>query len=60
MRDAATAAGCVPCVRFAEIPNASHSFADCMENGLGELVLEHAGASVADATRPRKRLIALP
>jgi pimeloyl-ACP methyl ester carboxylesterase len=60
MHEAALAAGCTPRVRFTEIPNAGHSFADCMENGLGELVLEHAGASLANVSRSCKRLVALP
>jgi pimeloyl-ACP methyl ester carboxylesterase len=60
MEAAATAAGCKPQLRFAEIPEVGHSFAECMDRGLGQLVLEHAGAPPASASRARKRLIALP
>jgi len=60
MRAAASAAGCAPHVRFSEIPNAGHSFADCMDNGLGELVLDHAGATRGEVRRAQKRLVALP
>ncbi len=60
MQTAASAAGCTPRVSFVEVPNAGHSFADCMDNGLGELVLEHAGGPPVAALRPRKRLVALP
>jgi pimeloyl-ACP methyl ester carboxylesterase len=59
MREAARAVGCRPRVRFAQIPNAGHSFADCMENGLGELVLAHAGALREEPRGAPKRLVAL-
>ncbi len=58
MQDAASAHGCPPLARLALIPNASHSFADCMDNGLGELVLAHVGALAAKALPTRKRLTA--
>jgi len=60
MRCAASAAGCAPRIRFAEIPNAGHSFVECMDAGLGELVLEHAGAPRRLARVAAKRLVALP
>jgi predicted esterase len=59
MQAAAAAHGCAAQVRLALIPNAAHSFADCMDNGLGELVLAHVGAPARSETPARKRLIAL-
>ena len=59
MQDAAAAHGCGSQVRLALIPNAAHSFADCMENGLGELVLAHVGISAPRALPTRKRLAAI-
>jgi pimeloyl-ACP methyl ester carboxylesterase len=56
MHDAAAHAGCAPRVRLAVIPNAAHSFADCMDNGLGELVFAHAGITTPAARAARKRL----
>ncbi|MFI5320823.1 MAG: hypothetical protein ACHQ6V_14705 [Myxococcota bacterium] len=58
MRAAAAAHGCAPQVRLALIPNAAHSFADCMDNGLGELVLAHCGAAAPSERPARKRLAA--
>jgi hypothetical protein len=58
MQEAAAAHGCAPRTRLALIPNAAHSFADCMDNGLGELVLAHIGAPATRALGPRKRLAA--
>lgn len=60
MQDAAAAIGFPPRVCFAALPNVGHSFADCMDNGLGELVLEHAIGAPAASRAARKRLIALP
>jgi pimeloyl-ACP methyl ester carboxylesterase len=59
MEDAASAHGAASRVRLAVIPNAAHSFADCMDNGLGELVLAHVGAPAPSAPLARKQLIAL-
>jgi pimeloyl-ACP methyl ester carboxylesterase len=59
MQAAATEHGCPPRVRLALIPNAAHSFADCMDNGLGELVLAQVGAPARSEARARKRLRAL-
>jgi pimeloyl-ACP methyl ester carboxylesterase len=59
MQAAATAHGCASRVRLALIPNAAHSFADCMDNGLGELVLAHVGAPARTEAPARKRLMAL-
>jgi pimeloyl-ACP methyl ester carboxylesterase len=59
MQAAATAHGCAPRVRLALIPNAAHSFADCMDNGLGELVLAQVGAHARSEEPTRKRLRAL-
>jgi pimeloyl-ACP methyl ester carboxylesterase len=59
MQSAAAAHGCASQVRLALIPNAAHSFAECMDNGLGELVLAHVGAPARSQTPPRKRLMAL-
>jgi pimeloyl-ACP methyl ester carboxylesterase len=59
MHDAAAAANCAPRVRLALVPNAAHSFADCMDNGLGELVFAHAGITTPAARAARKRLTAL-
>ena len=56
MQEAATAHGCAPQVRLALVPNAAHSFADCMDNGLGELVLAQLGAPAQRAAPARKRL----
>jgi pimeloyl-ACP methyl ester carboxylesterase len=58
MQDAAIAHGCPTQVRLALIPNAAHSFADCMDNGLGELVLAQLGAPAPRAVPERKRLTA--
>lgn len=60
MQDAAAAIGFPPRVRLALVPNAGHSFADCMDNGLGELVLEHVVGAPVASPAVRKRLIALP
>lgn len=55
MQGAAAEHGSAPRVELALIPNAAHSFADCMDNGLGELVLAHAGLPVAGSEpRPKK------
>jgi pimeloyl-ACP methyl ester carboxylesterase len=54
MQDAAAALGTPPRVRFASIPGAGHSFTECMENGLGELVLEHIGAPPETLRRDHK------
>jgi pimeloyl-ACP methyl ester carboxylesterase len=59
MHDAAEGAHCASSARLAIIPNAAHSFADCMDNGLGELVFAHAGIVTPAARAARKRLIAL-
>ena len=60
MQDAAAAISFPPRVRLAVLPNAGHSFAECMDNGLGELVIEHAVGAPAASRVARKRLIALP
>ena len=57
MQDAARAAGVRSHVRLRVLPNVAHSFADCMDNGLAELVREQLGAPAASAAR--KRLAAL-
>lgn len=43
-------------VRLAMLPGAGHSFSDCMESGLGELVLEQIGSDPARARAERKQL----
>jgi pimeloyl-ACP methyl ester carboxylesterase len=60
MEEAALAHGCAPQVRLALIPNAAHSFADCMDNGLGELVIAQLGVPTEPvaASAVRKRLVA--
>jgi hypothetical protein len=59
MRQAAREAGCAPRIRFEQIAGAGHSFAECMEGGLGDLVLAHAGIVAPPAECPQKSLIAL-
>lgn len=54
MQDAAAALNTPTRVRFASLPGAGHSFAECMENGLGELVLEHIGVLPHSLLRDRK------
>jgi len=58
MHETAAQANCAPRVRLTVIPNAAHSFADCMDNGLGELVFAHAGITTPAARAARKRLAA--
>ena len=45
MNDAAQRLGFAPSVRFALLAGAGHSFADCMESGLGELVMREIDAA---------------
>lgn len=59
MHAAAAAHGCTPRVDLTLIANAGHSFADCMHNGLGELVLAHAGMPARGSQARRKRLAKL-
>jgi pimeloyl-ACP methyl ester carboxylesterase len=58
MQASAAEHGCATRAELALIPNAAHSFADCMDNGLGELVLGHAGLPPRPADRRPKRLTA--
>ncbi len=58
MEQAASAHGCASQVRLALIPNAAHSFSDCMDNGLGELVLAQVGGHAPKALSTRKKLAA--
>lgn len=60
MQDAAAAISFPPRVRLAVLPKAGHSFAECMDNGLGELVIEHAVGAPAASRAARERPIALP
>jgi pimeloyl-ACP methyl ester carboxylesterase len=58
MQEAALAAGGRSRVRLHVIPNAGHSFADCMENGLAALVAEQLVGSASPGAE-RKRLAQL-
>jgi pimeloyl-ACP methyl ester carboxylesterase len=58
MQHAALAAGVRPRVQLRVIPNAGHSFTECMENGLGALVGDQLGAPPPPAVHT-KRLAAL-
>jgi pimeloyl-ACP methyl ester carboxylesterase len=58
MQAQAAAQGCASQVRLALVPNAAHSFADCMDHGLGELVLEQLAPKAPTTVPARKRLVA--
>ena len=57
MQEEARAAGLVSRVRLEILPGAGHSFADCMEAGLGELVLEQIASDPAGSRAKRKKLV---
>ena len=59
MQEAALAAGARARVRLHVIPNAGHSFADCMENGLDSLIAEQLAAPAGPTSAERKRLAQL-
>jgi predicted esterase len=59
MHAAAAARGLRPRVDLTLIARVGHSFADCMDHGLGELVVAHAGMRVRGSAPERKRLAAL-
>jgi pimeloyl-ACP methyl ester carboxylesterase len=59
MQEAALAAGGRSRVRLQLLPNAGHSFGECMENGLAALVAEQLAAPTRSAGAERKRLAQL-
>ena len=56
MQEEAQAAGLPSRVRLVILPGASHSFPECIESGLGELVLEQIGSDPARVRSEKKRL----
>lgn len=59
MQEEAYASGLPSRVRLAILPGAGHSFPECMEAGLGELVLEQIGSDPARARVEKKQLVDL-
>jgi len=59
MHAEAYAAGLPSRVRLVILPGAGHSFAECMESGLGELVLEQMGSDPARTRVDKKQLAGL-
>ena len=59
MQEEAYASGLPSRVRLAILPGAGHSFPECMESGLGELVLEQIGSDPARVRMETKQLVDL-